>query len=64
MDEGIIELVNEYEWISPMVVQHKKIGEVCIYVELRKLNYAFLHDPFLIPFTDEVLESIGGQELY
>ena len=61
---GIIELVEEYEWISPMVVQDKKIGEVCNCVNLRKLNVAFLHDPFLTPFTGEVLESVEGQEVY
>jgi hypothetical protein len=33
-------------------------------VYLRKLNDAFLHDPFPTPFTDEVLENVGGQEAY
>jgi hypothetical protein len=28
------------------------------------LNDACLHDPFLTPFTDEVLENVGGQEAY
>jgi hypothetical protein len=28
------------------------------------LNNAYLHDPFLTPFTDEVLENVGGQEAY
>jgi putative transposase len=28
------------------------------------LNDAFLHDPFPTPFTDEVLENVGGQESY
>ena len=58
---GIIESVEELEWISPMVVQDKKIGEVWICVDLRKLNDACLHDPFPTPFTDEVLEGVGGQ---
>ena len=56
LDAGIIELV---EWISPMVVQDKKIGEVHICVDLRKLNDACIHDPFQTPFTDEVLEGVG-----
>jgi hypothetical protein len=33
-------------------------------VDLRKLNDAFMHDPFPTPFTDEVLENVGGQEVY
>ena len=64
MDAGIIEPVEESESISPMVVQDKKKGEVWICVDLRKLNDAYMHDPFLTPFTNEVLEGVGGQEMY
>ena len=64
LDDGIIEPVEEYEWISPMVVKNKKKREICICVDLRKLNDAFVHDPFPTPFTDEVLEGVGGQEMY
>jgi hypothetical protein len=51
---GIIEPVEELEWISPIVVQDKKIGEIMIYVVLRKMNDACLHDPFPTLFTYEV----------
>ena len=62
---GIIELVEESEWVSPMVVQEKKTkGEIKICVDLRKLNDSCLHDPFPTPFTDEVLDNVGGQEVY
>jgi hypothetical protein len=64
LEVGIIELVEVSEWISPMVVQDKKTGEIKIYVDLRKLNDAYLHDPFPTPFTDEVLDNVGGQEVY
>ena len=47
-----------------MVVQDKKTGEVWICVDLRKLNDSCMHDPFPTPFTDEVLEGVGGQEMY
>jgi hypothetical protein len=33
-------------------------------VDLRKLNDACLHDPFPTPFTDGVLDNVGGQEVY
>jgi hypothetical protein len=33
-------------------------------VDLRKLNDACLHDLFHTPFTNEVLENIGGKETY
>ena len=62
---GIIKPVEESEWVSPVVVQDKKTnGEIRIYVDLRKLNDAFVHDPFPTSFTDEVLDNVGGQEVY
>jgi hypothetical protein len=60
MEAGIIEPVEESEWIIPMVVQDKKTGEIGICVDLRKLNDACLHDPFPTRFTDEVLDNVGG----
>jgi hypothetical protein len=42
-----------------MVVQEKKTGWIRICVDLRKLNYACLHDPFPTPFIDEFLENVG-----
>jgi hypothetical protein len=64
LEFGIIEPVEELEWISPMVVQEKKQGRIRICIDLRKLNDACLHDSFPTPFTDEVLENIGGHEFY
>ena len=64
MDGGIIESVEESKWVSPMVVQDKKIGEFHICVDLIKLNDACMHDPFSTPFIDEVLEGVGGQVMY
>jgi hypothetical protein len=56
----IIEPVEESEWISPVVVQDKKTREIRICLDLRKQNDACLHDPF----TDEVLDNVGGHEVY
>jgi hypothetical protein len=64
LEANIIEPVEESKWISPMVVQEKKQGVIRIYADLRKLNDACLHDPFPTSFTDEVLENVGGQEVY
>ena len=47
-----------------MVVQDKNNGEIQISVDLRKLNDACMHDPFPTPFMDDVLEGVGGQEMY
>ena len=63
-DAGIIEPIEESEWISPMVVQDKKTGEIHICVDLRKLNDACIHDLFPTHFIDEVLEGVGSPEMY
>jgi hypothetical protein len=60
LEAGIIEPVEESEWIIPMVVQDKKKGGIRICVDLRKKNDACLHDPFPTHFTGEVLENVGG----
>ena len=64
LDAEIIKPVKESEWISPMVVQDKKTSEIQICVDLIKSNDVCLHDPFLTPFTDEVLEEVSSQEIY
>jgi hypothetical protein len=64
LEATIIEPVEEYEWINPMVFQENKQGGIRICVYLRKINDTFLHEPFPTPFTDEVLENMGGQEAY
>ena len=64
LDAGIIEPVEESEWIISMVVEDKNIGQIWICLDQRKLNDASLHDPFPMPFTNEVLEGVGGQEIY
>jgi hypothetical protein len=38
IEASIIELVEEFEWIGPMVVQEKKQGGIIICVDLSKLN--------------------------
>jgi hypothetical protein len=64
LEAGIIEPMEEFEWISPMVVKENKQWGYRICVDIRKLNDACLHEPFPTPFTYEVLESVGGQEAY
>ena len=64
LELGILEHVEESEWISPMVVQEKKTGGIKICVDLKNLTNSCLHDPFPTPFIDEVLENVGGQEYY
>jgi hypothetical protein len=64
LDTRIIELVEESEWINPMVVKEKNTRGIGICVDLRNMNYACLHDPLPTPFMDEVLEIVGEKENY
>ena len=50
--------------LAPWSYKKRKKGDIGICVDLRKLNDASLHDPFSTPFTDEVLDNVGGQEVY
>lgn len=60
---GIIESVEEYDWVSLIVVQeNKQKEEIRICIDLRKLNDAYVHDPFPTSCTDEVLDNVGGQK--
>jgi hypothetical protein len=64
LEARIIEPMEESEWISPMVVQEKKQDKIRICTDLRNLNDACLHDSFPTPFTNEVLENVGGHRVY
>jgi hypothetical protein len=55
LEAGVIKPMEESKWMSPMVMRENKQGGIMICVYLRKLNDAFLHDPFPTPFTDKVL---------
>lgn len=47
LEVEIIELVEESNYVSPVVVQEKKKqDEIRICVDLRNLNNACVHDPF------------------
>jgi len=42
----------------------KKNGKLKICVDFRKLNAAIKKDPYPLPFIDEVINAIVGQEVY
>lgn len=53
---GIIKPREDAQWVSLMVIDHKKIREIRICLDFRELNKACVHDPFPTLFTKEVLE--------
>ncbi len=50
--------------MSPIVIIPKKNGKLKIYIYFRKLNAATKKDPYPLPFTYEVLNTIAGYESF
>jgi hypothetical protein len=50
--------------LSPIVIIPKKNGKLIFYIYFRKLNVATKKDPYPLPFTDEVLNTIARYEVY
>ena len=61
---GFIELVDQVTWLSPIVVVPKKNGKLRICVDFRRLNAATKKDPYPLPFTDEVFDTVIGYAAY
>ena len=61
---GFIEPVDQATWLSPIVVVPKKNGKLRICVDFRCLNAATKKDPYPLPFTDEVLDTVIGYAAY
>ena len=61
---GFIELVDQATWLSPIVVVPKKNGKLRICVDFKRLNAATKKDPYPLPFTDNVLNTVIGYAAY
>jgi hypothetical protein len=62
---GLIFLVDEAEWISPIIIQRKKgTNDIRVCVDYMSLNSTCVHDPFPTPFSDEVLDQVAGNKAY
>jgi hypothetical protein len=57
-------LVEEAIWLSPIVVVPRTNGKLRICVDFGKLNATTKKDPYPLPFTDEVINTIVGHEVY
>ena len=52
------------DWISPMLVRHKKDGELRLCMDPRKLNVALRREHFPLPEMDDVLSRIGKAKFF
>ena len=63
-DLDIIERVDASEWISALVVAHKKSGDVRLCVDLRDVNKAIVEDKFPIPNIQELISELRGATVF
>jgi hypothetical protein len=61
---SFIKHVEKATWLSPIVVVPKKNGKLKICVNFKTLNVATKKEPYLLPFTDEVINTIARHEVY
>ncbi len=59
----LIQLVEEATWLLPIVVVFKKNGKLRICVDFKKLNKATKTNPYPLPFSNEVLNTIARYEV-
>jgi hypothetical protein len=59
-----IKHVEEVIWLLLKVVVPKKNGKLGICVDFKKFNATIKEDPYLLPFIDEVINTIVGHEVY
>jgi hypothetical protein len=50
--------------LSPIIIIPKKNGKLRICIDFRELNAAAKKDPYPLPFTDEVLNTIVGYDIF
>ncbi len=60
---GFVKPVEEATWLSSIVVVRKKNGKLKICVDFKKLNIATKKNPYLLPFTYEVINIVIGHEV-
>jgi hypothetical protein len=65
LDVGFIKPIEEATvWLSSIMVIPKKNGKLKIYVDFKNRKVLTKEDPYLLPFTDEVINIVIGHEVY
>jgi hypothetical protein len=60
---AFIKPIEEANWLSPIVLVPKKNGKLRVCVDFKTLNVVIKKDPYPLPFTDEVVNTIAGHEV-
>ncbi|KFD47218.1 hypothetical protein M513_11925 [Trichuris suis] len=64
LNQGIVESVEASEWVSPIVVVHKKDGSIRLCVDLREANKAIVPDMFPLPHIEDLLLRFNGATVF
>lgn len=56
--------MENLEWVSPHCDLNKKNGKLRICVDYRNLNKETKKDHYPLPFSDQMLDEVAGQECY
>ena len=60
IDMDVIEPVKEpTPWVSPIVVVPKKSGDICLCVDMRRVNEAIQRERHPIPTMEDVLQNMS-----
>jgi hypothetical protein len=58
-----IELIEQMNWLSPIVVVPKKNKKLRICIDFQKLNIT-TKDPYPLSLTNKVLDKVASHEMY
>ena len=64
LNVNFIDPIFDSRWVSPLVVVPKKNDKWKICVNYRELNKATLRDYFLLPFIDQVLDTLFEKKYF
>jgi Reverse transcriptase (RNA-dependent DNA polymerase) len=64
LDANFIKPINQYSWLSPIVVVPKKTEKLRVCIDYRRLNDQTVKDPFPVPFLEASLDQVAGNEAY
>ncbi|GKD37415.1 reverse transcriptase domain-containing protein [Tanacetum coccineum] len=64
LDAGLIYPISNSPWVSPVHCVPKKGGMAVVTNDYQKLNDATRKDHFLLPFMDQILKRLAGNEYY
>jgi hypothetical protein len=64
LNVGFIYVIFHSQWVSPLVIFHKRNGKWNICVDYQELKKSTVKDYFPLPFIDQVLDTLAEKKYY